>query len=117
MGPEKNWTDIPYHFLIAPNGTIYEGRDPYTEGETSTEYQPNGHLLICCLGDLNTDTVPAAQLRSLVNLVHYTSRKFDIPLDSLKTHKDFSKQTICPGKNLSFYFENGWIRNELQKLQ
>jgi len=117
MGPDKNWADIPYHFLIAPGGTIYEGRKASTVGETSTEYDPTGHLLICCLGNLNTDTVPAAQLQSLVQLIHYSSRKFNIPVDSLRTHKDFSKQTICPGKNLSLYFENGWIKKELGKLK
>ncbi|RPI67858.1 MAG: hypothetical protein EHM47_15235, partial [Ignavibacteriales bacterium] len=26
MGPDRKWTDIPYHFLIDPEGNIYEGR-------------------------------------------------------------------------------------------
>ena len=117
MGPEKKWADVPYHFFIAPGGTIYEGRNPSTVGETSTEYDPTGHLLICCLGNLDVDTVPAAQLQSLVQLIHYASKQFNIPLDSLRTHKDFSALTICPGKNLSGYFENGWIKKELLKLK
>lgn len=116
MGSDKNWADIPYHFLIAPGGTIYEGRNPYTVGETSTEYDPGGHLLICCLGNRDTDTVPAGQLKCLVQLIEYSSKKFKIPIDSLRTHKDFSKQTTCPGKYLSAYFENGYIKNELKKL-
>jgi len=52
MGPDRKWTDIPYHFLIAPDGTIYEGKSVYTVGETATEYDPTGHLLITCLGNL-----------------------------------------------------------------
>ena len=117
MGKDKNWTDIPYHFLIAPNGTIYEGRNPNTVGETSTEYDPTGHLLICCLGDLGTQPVPDEQLQSLIKLIAFTSNKFKIPIDSLRTHKDYSKQTSCPGKNLSTYFENGYIKAELRKLR
>jgi hypothetical protein len=117
MGPDKKWSDIPYHFLIAPGGAVYEGRDPYVVGETSTEYDPSGHLLICCLGNRDTDTVPAGQLQALLQLIHYASGKFNIPLDSLRTHKDFSRQTNCPGKYLSAYFENGFIKKELKKLE
>lgn len=115
MGPEKKWADIPYHFLIAPGGTIYEGRDPYSVGETSTEYDPAGHLLICCLGNRETDTVPAAQLDALIQLIGYSAKKFSIPLDSVATHKDFSKQTTCPGKYLYAYFETGYIIKEVTK--
>lgn len=117
MGPDKKWADIPYHFLIAPDGTVYEGRNINTVGETSTEYDPTGHLLICCLGNRETDPVPPTQLQSLILLIAYSSRKFKIPIDSLRTHKDFSKQTTCPGKYLSTYFENGYINREVHKLR
>ena len=115
MGVEKKWTDIPYHFLIAPNGNIYEGRDAYTVGETSTEYDPTGHLLICCLGNRNESPVPKEQLNALVQLIKYCSVKYNIPKDSLSTHKNFSKQTTCPGKYLEEYFLNGYIKAAIQK--
>lgn len=115
MGPDRNWSDIPYHFLIAPNGTIYEGRDVYTVGETNTEYDPAGHLLICCLGNLEEQEVPKEQLASLITLIGYVSKKYQIPLDSLATHKDHSTQTTCPGKNLYPYFQNGYIKAEVLK--
>jgi len=38
------------------------------------------------------------------------------PIDSLGTHEDYSKQTTCPGKYLSAYFENGHIKKEPKKL-
>jgi N-acetylmuramoyl-L-alanine amidase len=117
MGKEKNWADIPYHFLIAPNGKVFEGRSVFTVGETSTEYDPTGHLLICCLGNLNEDQVPNAQLKALIQTIEYTARKYNIPVDSLATHKDFSTQTTCPGKYLSAYFESGYIKKALQKMR
>jgi hypothetical protein len=117
MGPEKKWADIPYHFLIAPDGKVYEGRSVFTVGETSTEYDPTGHLLICCLGNLEKDSVPPAQLKALVQMIAYSSAKYNIPLDSLATHKDFSAQTTCPGKYLSHYFENGYIRRKVKKMK
>ena len=114
MGEDKKWADIPYHFLIAPNGIIFEGRDAFTVGETSTEYNPAGHLLICCLGNRNESPVPAEQLDALVKLIKYSSVKYKIPLDSLGTHKNFSKQTTCPGKYLDEYFTNGYINKAIR---
>lgn len=116
MGPDRSWVDIPYHFLIAPNGTIYEGRSVSTVGETATEYDPTGHLLICCLGNLDVQEVPAPQLASLVKLLAYCSRQYKVPLNTLSTHRDNSKETTCPGKNLYRYFENGYVRGQVQSL-
>jgi hypothetical protein len=116
MGPDRKWADIPYHFLIAPNGTIYEGRDVNTVGETATEYDPTGHLLIVCLGNLEQQEVKPEQLKSLIKMIAYVSRKYDIPVETLATHKDHSSQTTCPGKNLYAYFQNGYIMQEVKKL-
>ena len=117
MGTDRNWADIPYHFLIAPDGTIYEGRDVNTVGETNTEYDPTGHLLICCLGNYETQQVPPEMLRSLISLIAWTSRKYHIPVSTLSTHRDNSKQTSCPGKNLYAFFANGYVLQEVKKLQ
>ncbi len=116
MGTDRNWADIPYHFLIAPDGTIYEGRNVNTVGETNTEYDPAGHLLICCLGNLEEQEVPKEQLVSLIELIAYTSKQYHIPAETLSTHKDYSIQTTCPGKNLYQYFTNGYIKAEVLKL-
>ena len=116
MGPDRNWADIPYHFLIAPDGTIYEGRNVNTVGETATEYDPSGHLLIVCLGNLEQQEVRQEQLQSLIKMIAYSSKKYNIPIETLATHKDHSKQTTCPGKNLYAYFQNGYIIQEVKKL-
>lgn len=115
MGKDKNWADIPYHFLIAPNGTIYEGRNVFTVGETSTEYNPAGHLLICCLGNLEVQPLPDQQLNALIRLTAYASKRYNIPAASIASHRDYSKQTTCPGKNLYPYIQNGYIKKEVEK--
>src|SRR5687768_7193954 len=71
MGPDRKWADIPYHFLIAPDGKIYEGRDVFTVGETATEYDPSGHLLITCLGNYEVQEVSEETFNSLVTLIAY----------------------------------------------
>jgi hypothetical protein len=116
MGPDRNWVDIPYHFLIAPDGTIYEGRNVYTVGETATEYDPTGHLLITCLGNLEVQELPEQQLSSLIKLIAYCCKKYKLPLETLASHKDHSTQTTCPGKNLYQYLQNGYIKTEVKKL-
>jgi hypothetical protein len=116
MGPDRNWTDIPYHFLIAPDGKIYEGRNVNTVGETATEYDPTGHLLITCLGNFQQQEVRQEQLNSLIRMIAYASKKYNIPVETLSTHRDNSTQTTCPGKNLYKYFENGYILGEAKKL-
>lgn len=115
MGPDRNWVDVPYHFLIAPDGTIYEGRDVFTVGETATEYDPTGHLLITCMGNLEVQEVSEAQLNALINLIAHCSKKYNIPYETIASHRDYSKQTTCPGKNLYQYLENGYIKQQVQK--
>lgn len=116
MGPDRNWTDIPYHFLISPGGIIYEGRNPLTVGETATEYDPTGHLLINCLGNLEQQELRPEQLDALVKTVAYAAKKFNISPDSIASHKDYSKMTNCPGKNLYPYVQNGYIKNKVKEL-
>ena len=116
MGPDRNWVDIPYHFLIAPDGTIYEGRAVNTVGETATEYDPTGHLLITCLGNYEQQEVPQEVISSLTKLIAHCSKKYNIPVETLSTHKDNSTQTTCPGKNLYAYFQDGTIMKEVKKL-
>jgi hypothetical protein len=116
MGPDRQWADVPYHYFIAPDGAIYEGRDIYTVGETNTEYNPAGHLLICCLGNYEEQEVPEAQLQSLIRLIAWCSKTYKIPVTTLATHRDYSRQTTCPGKNLYRYFTNGYVREKAGRL-
>jgi len=88
----------------------------YTVGETATEYDPTGHLLISCLGNLEEQEVPKQQLASLIKLIAYCCKKYNLPLETLASHRDHSNQTTCPGKNLYKYLENGYIKSEVSKL-
>lgn len=115
MGKDRNWIDIPYHFLIDPNGKIYEGRNIFTVGETATEYDPTGHLLITCLGNFEEQEMSDEQLESLIGLIAYCCEKYAISPETIASHKDYSNQTVCPGKNLYKYLENNYIKEEVAK--
>ena len=115
MGKDRNWIDIPYHFLIDLNGNIYEGRNIFTVGETATEYDPTGHLLITCMGNFEEQDVSDEQLEALIRLIAFCCNQYRISPETIASHKDYSNQTVCPGKNLYQYLENKYIKDEVKK--
>ncbi|NCQ16992.1 MAG: N-acetylmuramoyl-L-alanine amidase [Ignavibacteria bacterium CG_4_8_14_3_um_filter_37_9] len=114
MSEARNWSDIPYHFLIDFDGNIFEGRNVFTAGETATEYDPAGHLLITCLGNFEEQKVTDKQLEALINLTAYCCKKYQIDPSTIKAHRDFAK-TLCPGADLYRYIESGYLQFEVEK--
>ena len=106
---EKHWIDIPYHFMIDLDGVIYETRPINYPGDTNTEYDPTGHALIEVMGNYEIQEFNQKQLESLVALSAFLAKEFNVPISDIKTHKDYSSQTVCPGKNIYKYFEDGTI--------
>lgn len=98
QGPERGWSDIGYHFLVAPDGKIYEGRPATAVGAHSP---PNtGKVGICTIGNFEgAEQVTPAQRASLVNLLAYLAGKYKIPASKIKGHRDF-QGTDCPGQQL-----------------
>jgi hypothetical protein len=106
---DRNWWDVPYHYLIDLEGHVYEGRDWHYMGETNTTYDPSGHLLISILGNYNLQEPTPAQLEAIANVMAWAVKKFDVPLDSIRGHYRYA-QTDCPGRNLRKYLEDGTFR-------
>lgn len=106
---DKNWWDVPYHFLIGPEGEIYEGRDYRFMGETNTAYDPRGNLLISVLGNYNKQEATPAQLEAITQLMTWAVARFEVPLDSIRGHADLA-DTDCPGSNLRRYLTDGSFR-------
>jgi len=113
MGEARSWSDIPYHYLIDFDGNVFEGRNVFTAGETATEYNPEGHLLITCLGNFEEQKVSGKQLQALINLSTYCCKKYQIEPTTIKAHRDYTK-TLCPGEDLYRYIENGFIQHEVE---
>ena len=45
-GPEREWEDIAYHYLVDLDGVIWAGRPPTVRGNPSIYYDPTGLVLI-----------------------------------------------------------------------
>jgi hypothetical protein len=102
-GKEKPaWPDIPYHYYIFRDGQVAECRDWRFVGDTNTEYDPTGHLLICLEGDFEAEQPSHEQLASLTQTANWLLREHRLLRISIGAHLDYAK-TSCPGKNLLPY--------------
>ena len=93
------WPDVPYHFYVGVDGVVGEGRDWRYAGDTNTEYDPAGHLLVVVEGNFQKDTLTTAQRRTLDLIVPALARHFAISSERLASHRDYAR-TECPGANL-----------------
>jgi hypothetical protein len=110
---DRNWWDVPYHYLIDLEGRIYEGRDWRYMGETNTTYDPRGHFLISVVGNYELQEATPAQLESIIALMTWAVARFDVPLDRIGGHYDYAP-TTCPGTHLRKYLEDGTLRREVE---
>ena len=106
---ERNWWDVPYHYLLDLDGRIYEGRDYHFMGETNTAYDPGGHFLISVIGNYERQEATPAQLASIADMMAWAIREFDLPLDRIGGHYNYAN-TGCPGQHLKKYLEDGTLR-------
>lgn len=109
------WPDLPYHFLIAPDGRIFEGRPVEYEPESNTAYDLKGNIGVELMGDFNFQRPSPAQLRAAAALTAWLLAEHEIGLDHVRGHRDAAPgQTDCPGKDLYRYLEDGsfkaWVR-------
>ncbi|MEP1306167.1 MAG: peptidoglycan recognition family protein [Balneola sp.] len=102
---DRKWNDIPYHYIVARDGKIYEGRPLNYKGDTNTTYDPTGHALIVLLGNFEEQEVNAEQVSSLKTVTAYLAKQESVPAEKIKTHKDYA-ETLCPGKKLSGYLNS-----------
>ena len=106
---ERNWWDVPYHYLLDLEGRIFEGRDWRYQGETNTTYNPGGHFLISVIGNYERQEPTRAQLESIADLMAWALSKFDLSSERIGGHYHYAT-TTCPGKNLRKYLDDGTLR-------
>ena len=92
----RGWSDIGYHFLIGPDGKIYEGRPDTAVGAHSP---PNtGKVGVCMIGNFNNgaDEMPDVQRNALIRVLAHLAGKWKLPVSAIHGHREF-QQTDCPG--------------------
>lgn len=111
---KEPWADIPYHFYIAVDGRIGEGRELKYVGDSNTPYDPTGHALIVLEGNFNEELVSKQQKESLKKLVIALAKRYRISADKISGHKDHAT-TACPGNNVYALIPE--VKTWVEKLQ
>ncbi len=113
------WPDLPYHFLLAPDGRIFEGRPVDYEPESNTKYLLSGNIGVEMMGDFNLQRPTLKQIKSCVQLTAWLCQQYHIDLEHVRTHRDAAPdQTDCPGKDFYRYITDGqfkhWVQESMQ---
>lgn len=98
---KEAFDDIGYHFLIAGDGRVVEGRRAEYIGAHAGRSN-DGNIGIAMMGDFNKVQPTAAQLESLTRLVTYLSIRYKKDPDTkgfLEAHNHYNN-TDCPGRHL-----------------
>lgn len=95
---QRGYADIGYHFIISPDGTLYEGRRIELRGAHTRSYN-TGTVGIVLQGNMSIIEPSQEQLQSLSALIDYLRDTYGIT--HLAGHHDFNPDdTECPGGNL-----------------
>ena len=110
----QGWPDIAYHVLIDRHGNVYRARPTWARGNTNTDYNPAGHLLVMCIGNFETQSVPHAQLKAAIDVLAWACGRFDVRPRRIAGHRDYAS-TACPGGDLYRYIRNGTIESRVRR--
>ncbi len=110
---KRKWKyGLAYHFVIGNGSLSGDGEIEVSErwknqihGAHTANMDCNRVAIgICLVGNFeNSDTPTNSQFESLVNLVQYLSKKYDISVANILLHNQVhQKNTLCPGKDFPF---------------
>jgi len=103
---ERAWVDVPYHYIVAPDGAVYAGRDPQWAGDSNTDYNTLGQLQVMLLGNFEEQQPSPAQLQATARLLGQLLALHGLAPDRIRAHRHHTTQTVCPGEQLMLVFED-----------
>lgn len=122
----KNWGDIGYHYVVAPDGQIFEGRAGGAGVIGGHSFDVNKVSIgISVMGNYEQDQVSTETMRSLAMLLEKLSNAYDLDPTSSVFYKDMTMpvisghrdtgKTLCPGKNLYSRLPElrTWVENNM----
>ena len=102
------WSDIGYHYLVGPEGIIWEGRPLALEGAHCRGHNI-GTVGLALILDGNKELPTAAQIAAFRAIYDAVAARFALNrAAALKLHRDYNP-TDCPGEKVSRQLILGWL--------
>lgn len=104
---ENGWKDIAQHVSIAPDGTIWTGRDWNAPPVSATGYNGtriSGPFMFEVIGDFDRgcDLLEGKQKEAVVGVIARVQEKFGLPPESLRFHNFMTDKKSCPGSGVDY---------------
>jgi hypothetical protein len=97
----NGWADIAQHVSIAPDGTVWTGRD-WNRTPASASGHSAGAFMFEIIGDFDQgrERLEGAQRRAVIDVIARVQLKLGLPVESLRFHREFTDQKSCPGTGI-----------------
>jgi LysM repeat protein len=100
LGKKEPWACIGYHFIVAADGRIFEGRPIQFQGAHAGWDEVNRlNIGVCLIGDFEKKRVPLAQREGLMRVLDRLCLDYGISRGNVFGHQHW-KTTECPGRYL-----------------
>lgn len=104
---ERGFRDVGYHFFIKSNGDLQEGRPLEYAGAHVAGHNIDS-IGICLHGKTKFTN---AQFRSLRRLVLTLRFEFDITIENVHGHREFSEYKTCPNFDVQEKLSTNWTND------
>lgn len=111
---QRNWWDLPYHFLVDLDGNVYQGRDLRYAGDVNGIYDPRGHLQIGAIGNYNLQEPTDKQIKAMAELIGWAIQKFDLEPDRIYGHDEWAN-TTGPGHHIRALLDDGTLQEMIEQ--
>jgi hypothetical protein len=101
----NGWSDIAQHVTIAPDGTIWEGRDWNARPASASGHNGSdaaGPFMFETVGDFDVDrdALSGPQRAAVVGVIARVQQHFGLGPESLRFHREMTSLKSCPGTSL-----------------
>ncbi|MGA0172202.1 MAG: peptidoglycan recognition family protein [Phycisphaerales bacterium] len=96
----KGWGDIGYHFIVDPQGAVWQGRPLLWQG-AHVKDRNEGNVGVLVLGNFESTRPTTAQLESLERQISALVRLYRVSATSVRSHQEWpGAATACPGRHM-----------------
>lgn len=98
---KRGFNDIAQHLSIAPDGTVWTGRD-WNKDPASAKGHNEGAFMFETIGnfDKGQEKLEGAQRQAVVEVIARVQLRCGLPADALRFHNEMTDEKTCPGTGI-----------------